>query len=87
MRSGESTVKFGTVVTLEVPSCYNHIWSHGQGWGMVSFERCMMTIGGCARVGWTGGVMGCLGGRGGTCGVHVAEEALMDRAVGMAGGA
>ena len=74
MRSGESSVTFGTVVTWEVPSCYNHIWSHGQGWGTVSFERCMMTIGGCAHKGWPGWVMGCLGDLGGTCGVPWQER-------------
>lgn len=29
--------------------CYSHIWSCGQGWGMVSPERCIITAGGCGR--------------------------------------
>lgn len=55
MRSGERSAKFGTVVTGEVPSRYKHFWRHYQGWGLVSFERFMMSIAGYAHAGGLGG--------------------------------
>lgn len=55
MRSGERSAKFGTMVTWEGPSRYNHFGRHYQGWGLVSFERFMMRIAGYAHAGGLGG--------------------------------
>lgn len=62
MRSGESSAKFGTVVTWEVPSRYNHLWRHHQGWGLVSFdEQVCDEHGWICACRWPGWVMGCQG--------------------------